>query len=318
ISIFTTNFQVMLFGRLLQGLGVAGPRTVTVALIRDLYEGRTMARVMSFVMGVFILIPIVAPALGQGIILVTHWRAIFIVYLILTLIMLGWFAIRQAETLLPDQRIPFQTKVIIEAAREVFTNRISLGYMLVMGFISGPFIGFLSSAQLIFQDQYNVGTLFPFYFALLGVASGIAFFLNSQLVMRYGMRLLSNQSTVALCLISVSFFVIAAIMAGNPPLWATVVYFMVTFFMVGILFGNLNALAMEPLGHIAGVGAAVIGSLSNLMAVPLGAVIGMSYNRSVLPLVGGFALFSLISLGIMYWVEQGEERRDLSPGLSEE
>jgi len=303
LSLFAVDFRMMLIGRFLQGFGVAGPRGVSIALVRDQYEGRSMARVMSFVMTVFILVPIVAPILGQAIVLVAHWRAIFALYLVLVLGISIWFFLRQPETLTADRRTPFRLRRIVVTFREVFANRIALGYTLMAGLISGGFVGYLNSAQQIFQEQYGLGARFPFYFAALALALGAASFSNARLVMRFGMRSLSRWALLVLSTLSLIFFVVAFSLSGTPPLWLLMSYFMFAFFAVGILFGNLNAQAMEPLGRIAGVGSAVVGSLSTLISALLGAAIGQSYNGTVLPLVLGFALFSLVSLAVMRWVE---------------
>ena len=304
LAIFAQSFTMMLVARLTQGLGVAGPRSVSVALIRDQYAGRAMARVMSFVMAVFILVPVIAPALGQGIILVAHWRMIFVLYLVLAIFMLSWFGLRQPETLPASQRVRFSPSRIAGIIREICTTRAAFGYTIMAGLVSGAFLGFLSSAQQIFQEQYGLGTQFPLYFALLAAASGLASFVNAQLVMRFGMRPLSRWALIAMAGLALIFFGFATTQGGNPALWLTVGYFMLTFFTVGILFGNLNALAMEPLGHIAGIGAAIVGSLSTLLSVPLGTLIGQGYNGTILPLVGGFAVMSLLSLLMMWWTEQ--------------
>jgi DHA1 family bicyclomycin/chloramphenicol resistance-like MFS transporter len=294
---------MMLIGRFLQGIGVAGPRSVTVALVRDQYAGRAMARVMSFVMTVFILVPIMAPMLGQGILLVAHWRAIFGLYLLLALLVGGWFALRQPETLAGERRIGFQVGRIGRAFREVFVNRIALGYTVMAGLISGGFVGYLNSAQQIFQEQYGLGAQFPFYFATLALALGSASYVNAHLVMRFGMRALSRWALWSLGGLSLLYLLPASLFAGQPPLWSLMAYLLLGFFAVGILFGNLNARAMEPLGHIAGVGAAVVGALSTLLSAILGGLIGQSYNGTVLPLVGGFALLSILSMVVMAWVE---------------
>lgn len=310
LSIFASNFSVMLLGRLLQGVGIAGPRSVTVALIRDQYEGRLMARVMSFVMAVFILVPVIAPTFGQAILIFANWRAIFGALLTLALLTAIWFAIRQPETLPSNRRIPFSLKRILSALREIFTHPIALGYTIGAGLISGAFLGYLNSAQQIFQEQYKLGTKFPLYFAVIALAIGGASFLNGRLVLRYGMRSLSNWAVLALASLSITFSIIAFMLGGNPPLFALMIYLMTSFFCVGILFGNLNSLAMEPLGHIAGVGAAVVGSLSTFISVLLGILIGQSYNYTILPLVGGFAILSTLSIIIMRWAEK---KKNVSP-----
>lgn len=303
LAIFALNFQMLLIGRFLQGIGVAGPRSVAVALVRDQYTGRAMARVMSFVMTVFILVPIVAPMLGQGILLFAHWRAIFGLYLILALLLGAWFALRQPETLARERRIPFQMGRILAAFQEVFRNRIALGYTVMAGLVSGGFVGYLNSAPQIFQEEYGLGEQFPFYFASLALALGSASYLNAQFVMRFGMRALSRWALLSLGGLSLLYLLLAWRFDGQPPLWSLMGYLLLGFFAVGILFGNLNARAMEPLGHIAGVGAAVVGALSTLLSAVIGGLIGQSYNGTVLPLVGGFALMSILSLVVMAWAE---------------
>jgi DHA1 family bicyclomycin/chloramphenicol resistance-like MFS transporter len=298
-----TSFPMLLVGRVLQGLGTAAPRIVVVALVRDQFSGREMARVMSFVMGVFILVPVVAPAIGQTVLLVAHWRAIFGLYLTLVLIIGIWLARRQPETLPPDRRIPFSLIRIARAIGEVVTQRKSFGYIVAIGLVSGAFIGYLNSTQQVFQEQYGLGRLFPLYFALLALSIGGASILNSRLVLRYGMRVLSFRALLGIAALSVIYLGFAALTAGEPPLWTLTFFFLLTFFGVGVLFGNLNSMAMEPLGHIAGVGAGVVGSMSTFISLTLGTLIGQSYNGTVLPLVGGFALFSIIAIGVVRWIE---------------
>jgi len=305
LSIFATSYPLMLAGRFAQGLGVAGPRVATIALVRDCYEGRAMARVMSFVMAVFILVPAIAPVLGQAILLVAGWRSIFVTFLVLAVVMLVWFTVRQRETLTPERRVPFSLPRIAGAVREVCSNRVALGYTIATGFVFGAFLGYLSSAQQILGQQYGLGERFPLYFAILALGIGAASYLNARMVMRFGMRLLSSVSLRAACILSVAFLPVVYLQHGHPPLWQLISYLMVILFCVGLLFGTLNALAMEPLGHIAGVGAAVIGFIATLISVPLGVFIGHSYDGGVLPLILGFASLTSLALVAMRWVDRG-------------
>jgi DHA1 family bicyclomycin/chloramphenicol resistance-like MFS transporter len=315
LSIFALSFPMMLAGRLLQGIGVAGPRAVSMALIRDRFEGRAMAQVLSFITVVFILVPVVAPTLGQAILLVADWRAIFVALFILGVVSLLWFALRQPETLPAARRAPFSARRIGRALREVLSNPVALGYTLMAGLIAGALQAYLSSAQQIFQFQYGLGTLFPLFFAVNALAIGLASFVNGRLVMRYGMRTLLRTALLTLCALAVLFVGVALVTGGQPPLWLFMAYLMPSFFCIGILFGNMNALAMEPLGHIAGVGAAVVGSLSTLLATPLGAGIGQAYNGTVTPLALGFAAFGLGALALMRWAEgrRASARQDPQP-----
>jgi DHA1 family bicyclomycin/chloramphenicol resistance-like MFS transporter len=305
LALLARTFPMMLAGRFLQGVGVAGPRTITLALVRDRFEGRAMARVMSLIMAVFILVPVVAPAIGQAIIAVSGWKMIFGVYLIMAVLASVWFGVRQEETLPSNRRIPFSLRRMTRAMRDVVTNRQSIGYTVASGYVFGAFLGYLTSAQQILQQQYALGTRFPLYFAMLAITIGGASLLNASLVVRYGMRALSNWSLRGICLASVVFTAVASAVSGHPPLWMLMTYLMVSFFGIGLLFGNLNALAMQPLGHIAGTGAAVVGATSMLISLALGTWIGQSYNGTVLPLVVGFAVLSACSLVSAWWAELG-------------
>lgn len=302
-SVFATSFPMMLAGRMLQGLGIAGPRSVATAVVRDRFSGRMMARVMSFVMSVFVLVPILAPAIGQGILLFAGWRAIFGFMGAFALIVLLWFSIRQPETLLPQNRIPFTPTRIINGFVEVVRTRVSLGYTLAAGLFSGAFLGYLNSAQPVFQEQYGLGTRFPLIFAIVAIASGLASVLNAGLVMRYGMRRLTGIANTSLTILSALYLIYAFLLQGHPPLWSLITYFLANMFAVGIMFGNLNSMAMEPLGHIAGVGSAVVGSLSMFISIPIGALIGRLFNGTVLPLIGGFFVFCFLTIFVMRWAD---------------
>ncbi len=304
LSIFSRQFSVMLIGRLIQGIGVAGPRTAIVALIRDQYDGRAMARIMSAVMAVFIIVPAIAPALGQMIMLTTHWRAIFGVLIIQALIALTWFTLRQPETLSRQHRIPFSPNRILNGLVEVCTNRLSLGYTLAAGFMLGVLLSYLNCAQQIFQDIYHLEQQFPFYMALIALSVGGASFVNSRIVMRLGMRALSYRAVIFFILLMILYLTATIQMGGHSPLWFMMPCFMLSFFCLGILFGNLNAIAMIPLGHIAGIGAAVIGSLSSLISSPLSVIIGGYYNGTTLPLAVGFVILGVFTLIVMYWADK--------------
>ncbi len=305
LSLFATSFQWMLAGRVLQGMGAAGPRIVTVALVRDQYEGRAMARVMSIVMAVFIMVPALAPALGQGILMLAHWRAVFGCMFAFAVVACLWFALRQPETLDPRNRSPFALRQVLRAAREVCAIRATLGYTLAAGFAFAALLGYLGSAQQVFQEVYGAGARFPLYFGVLALAIGGASLTNARLVMRMGMRRLCRAAAASLAALAGAFWLAAFAQGGVPPLWAFMACFMAAFFCIGVLFGNLNALAMEPLGRQAGVGAAVVGTLSTLVSVLIGGLIGLAYDGTVLPLVGGFAVLALAALAAMRWADGG-------------
>ncbi|CAN5313655.1 multidrug effflux MFS transporter [soil metagenome] len=313
VCALSQDFNTMLAGRVLQGFGAAGPRIVAMAMVRDLHGGRAMARIMSFVMAVFILVPILAPAIGQFVLLYAHWRAIFYGLAIVGVTVLLWMALRQPETLARENRSRFSLGPILRRTWEALTNRVTLGYTLATGFIFGAFICYLGTSQQIFQEQYGAGKMFVVYFGMLAVGIGIASLTNASLVMRLGMRRLSGLALRSACMLSIVFLVISWGLGGHPPLWAFMAYMFILFFFNGLLFGNYNALAMEPMGHIAGVASAVVGSVSTLLAVATGTVIGRIYDGTVLPLVAGFTALGLCALAVTEWAERTQPPRVANP-----
>ena len=304
LSVFAISFPMMLAGRLLQGVGISSPRAVTLAMVRDRYAGRMMARVMSFVMTVFILTPMLAPSLGQAILSFSSWRGIFVSFVIIALITLIWFATRIPETLVPDERAPFSVRHMIDATFFIVKDRTALGYTVSAGLVGGAFLGYLNSAQQIFQEQYALGAFFPILFGIISISIGLASFLNARLVMHFGMRFLVIWPLRIIVGLAVVALIATQLTTGLPPLWFVMAYLMLTFFCIGLLFGNQNALAMEPLGHLAGIGAAIVGSLSTLIQMPLGTIIGQNYNGTIFPLVIGIGILSGLSILVVRWAEE--------------
>ena len=305
LSMAASSYPAMLVGRVLQGVGAAAPRVVTLALIRDRYQGRAMARIMSFVMAVFMIVPCAAPYLGQTILLMAGWREIFGALSGFAIIAVVWFAVRQPETLTPERRIPLSYGALAAAFAEVCGDRRGLGYAAAGGLVFGGFIGYLNSAQQIFQEQFLVGDLFPTYFAVLVLAFGAASYFNGSMVLRHGMRKLALRSLQVSCVLSAVFLAVLLPAAGQTPLWAFMFWCIAAFFCLGLVFGNVHALAMEPFGHIAGIAAALIGSFTTLLSMFMGGLIGQLYDGSVLPLVGGFTVLGIASLIAMRWADGG-------------
>jgi DHA1 family bicyclomycin/chloramphenicol resistance-like MFS transporter len=263
-----------------------------------------MARIMSFVMAVFMLVPIVAPSIGQAVLLVASWRMIFAGFLGMGLIATLWLALRQRETLPVESRSKFGVSQLLQAAKEFFSHPVALGYTLAVGCIFGSFISYLGTSQQIFAEQYSQGELFAVWFGVFAIAIAIAMILNARMVMRYGMRTLSKLALRGSIVLSVLFLVVAVISYGHPPLWSLGLYLFCNFFCSGILFGNYNALAMEPMGHIAGMAAAISGSLSSLVALGTGTWIGLQYNGTVIPLAAAFAGLGIIAFLLTEWAER--------------
>jgi DHA1 family bicyclomycin/chloramphenicol resistance-like MFS transporter len=233
------------------------------------------------------------------------WRAIFGMFLLLSVAILTWFSVRQPESLPVDRRKPFSLSSTLATFAAVIRQRAAIGFTVTAGLTSGAFVGYLSSAQQIFQGQYGVGSRFALYFGILAASIGLAALVNGRLVMRLGMLRLSAWALRALTGISLAFLAFALIRSGHPEFWSFMAYMLLAFFCIGILFGNLSSLAMEPLGEFAGVGAAFVASASLTISVILGALIGQSYDGTVIPLVGGFAILSLLSLPLIRWSAKG-------------
>jgi DHA1 family bicyclomycin/chloramphenicol resistance-like MFS transporter len=305
VCALTHSFGLLLAGRALAGFGAAGPRIISIALVRDVYAGRGMARVMSFVSTIFILVPVLAPSIGQGVLAITTWRIIFGGLVVIAVLNWTWFALRQPETLPTERRVRFSLRTIARGTAEVFRTPITLGYMLATGIIFAAFISYLSTAQQIFQEQYQLGRLFPVYFGALASAIGVASFVNARLVMRFGMQRLSRVALLCACALSITAFLGAWLRwHGHPPLGALMGYMLACFFFNGILFGNFNARAMEPMGRIAGLAAAVTGSVSGLVALAIGTPFGRAYDGTVLPLIAGYMTCGLLALGVTTWAER--------------
>ncbi|MCB0651802.1 MAG: multidrug effflux MFS transporter [Saprospiraceae bacterium] len=303
LSIISTSFEWMLFSRFIQGIGLGAPRTIGMAMVRDRYVGDFMARIMSFIMVVFILVPMVAPAVGQEVLHLAGWKAIYGTQILIAIVIVFWFYFRQEETLKPENKIPFSIRKINKAVAEIFRTKTTLAFTLIMGLIQGAFLVYLSSAQQIFQEQYNLGDKFPLVFALLALSIGVASLVNSKMVMIFGMDKMTFWSLAGFTVLSVIAAVLFTIFSHqNPPLWMFMVFLIALLFCTGILFGNLNALAMRPLGHVAGLGSTVVGFVSTLISVPLGISIGRYIEQTALPLVLGFAFSGLISMIIFLWL----------------
>ena len=306
---YSTSFELLLLGRVMQGLGVAGPRVVTVALIRDLYSGVQMARIMSFVLATFIIVPAVAPAIGQGIDWIFGWRAVFASMLVVGAVSLLWIGLRQPETLAPERRRPFSPGSILSGIREVLSIRSAMGYTLALGFSFAPFVAYLSTAQAVFQDTYGAGKLFPLYFGLLALSFGVVSLLNNRLIARRGMVRISMQAALFITVTSGISWAAAFAFGGIPPLWLFLAGMLAIFVGVGALWGNLNALAMEPLGHLAGIGAAVVAFLSSTISIIAGGTLGQAFDGKSDLLFLAFALFGALTSAAMRFAVGGRGKQ---------
>ncbi|MHA7057430.1 multidrug effflux MFS transporter [Aquimarina sp. M1] len=307
MCINATSLTVMIAGRIVQGIGLSAPRTIAIAMIRDIYSGDHMARIMSFITVVFILVPIIAPALGKFILDHYNWQAIFYIQLIFSLLVSFWFWKRQKETLEVSKRIQFSSHIFVDGIKELIKYKTTIGYTLISGFIVGSFLVYLSSSQQIFEQQYQLKEEFPYIFALLAISIGTATFLNGTLVLKYGMEKLVSISLYAFFGVSL-LYIILFNNSANPNVAILLIFFGLQFFSIGFLFGNLRALAMEPVGHIAGIAAAITGFISTLMAVPISTFIGRYVTDTAIPLFLGFLICATISIGILFYLKASRQK----------
>lgn len=297
VCFFADSIGVMLAGRFLQGLGVSGPYVASVSIIRDKFSGRSMARIMSLVMMIFIMVPALAPSLGQAILMVASWHYIYVMYIAYALVVLAWVTLRLEETLAPEHRIPFKFKTIAQSAWTVLRNRTTVVYMLCAGCVFGSLIGYLNSCRQVFQEQYAVGDMFAVYFGGLALSIGAASMVNARLVEKLGMRYISVRATVSILLLTGGLLALHSVM--DIELWMFLIYAALLLFCFGLLFGNLNALAMEPMGDLAGIASAIIGSVSSFIAITLGTSIGQMYDGTLVPVLTGFIVLNAASLAFM-------------------
>lgn len=299
-AIFANSLEFLLICRFVQGLGAAGPRIVGLALVRDLYEGREMARISSFVMMIFIIVPALAPSLGQAIIWFAGWHGVFGAFLFFALIGALWLNLRQAETLPPERRRPLSVTSLSSAAREVLSNRQVMLATVIMTLGFGQMFGLLSSAQQLFGEAYGRGDSFPLWFAAMALLSGAGTVLNVVYVVKVGMRKMAKWAYIMQTVVS-SVMLVIFLSGMLPPalefpfffIWAVSV-----FAMAGVTFGNLNALALQHMGHIAGMAASIVAALSTIAATLIAAPIGLAYNGTAIPIM----IATLICSGLAWFL----------------
>ncbi len=294
ICTMADTLELMLVGRVLQGIGLSAPRSVSTSIIRDLYVGDYMARIMSFIAVFFILVPMIAPIMGQFVLDYFHWEAVFYSQMIFAGLLLIWFSKRQEETLPPEKRIRISKTLFIDGVKEFVKYKDSVLFTLVSGLMTGSFMVYLSSSQYIFQDLYGMQSEFVYIFAGLAFFMGMATFTNGQFVVRFGMRKLA---TLALVVFTLSGLAYILVFRGSlPSIYSLIIFLAIQFTSLGFVFGNIRALTMQPIGHIAGIGASISGFVSTVMAVPIAASIGPFLVDSPLPLFVGFFFCGLGSL----------------------
>jgi DHA1 family bicyclomycin/chloramphenicol resistance-like MFS transporter len=297
---FAPSLEILLAARLLQGLAAAAPRTVAIAMVRDLYSGREMAKIMSFAMMIFTIVPALAPLMGQGVIALGGWHSIFLAYILFSGLCMLWLGLRQPETLPTDKRRPLHLGTLWTGTKQLFTHRIVLLSTLLQTLTLACLFATLSSLQGIFERQFDRAETFPLWFAVIAVASMGGSLLNSRIVMTLGMRRVVQRTYAGVLILSLVALATLGtdLMQGNFSFAMQLVWCIGLFSMMGLTMGNLNALAMEPVGHFAGLAASVISSLATVGSVLLAIPIGLAFNGTSTPLILGVTVLTALNLAL--------------------
>lgn len=300
---FAGSFETMMVARVVQGIGAAATRVLVVSIVRDCYSGRDMARVMSLAMIVFLAVPILAPSIGQAILLVAPWRWIFGVLTIFGALVMLWVILSLHETQSPEDRKPIEIATVVAAFRTTLTTRLAVGYMLAMAFVLGGLFGFINSAQQVFVDVFHAPEWFTTIFALIAMFMAAASLLNARIVGRLGMRRVSHGALLAYIGLTGAHALVA--WWGYESLWSFAAFQAGAMFCFGLVAPNFGAMAMDPLGHVAGTASSVQGFVTTIGGALLGFYIGQHFDGTVVPLTLGFALCGLVALAIVLVAEKG-------------
>jgi DHA1 family bicyclomycin/chloramphenicol resistance-like MFS transporter len=304
LAVVAPTFETLLLARMLQGVGTSATRVIATSIVRDCYAGRRMASVMSLTMMIFIAVPVLAPSLGQLVMLWAEWHGIFVVLLLYGLVVLTWSALRVPETLPPSQRKSLKFATVFGAFRQTVTTRQTLGYALAAGCVQGALFAFVFSSQQLFNEIFKLGAYFPLAFAVVAIGVAVAGFLNSRFVGRLGMRKISHGALTVFVMVAGVMLLAAWLRMLPLPLFLALSAAMM--FAFGLMFANFTALAMEPQGDIAGTASSLFGSITTLLGISIGTAIGQSYDGTLLPFATGFFLCTLAALAIVLATERGQ------------
>lgn len=306
------SFVMLLIGRFACGFLAASSRVIAISIVRDRFQGDRMARIMSLIFIVFMIVPIFAPAFGQAVLLVAPWRWIFGALLIVGLAIVLWMLLRLPETLDPANRVEIRAADLADTLRTVVTHRSAIGYMMASGMVLGGLIGFITSVQQIFFDIFHEEAIFPIAFACIAGFMGIGSFLNSHLVERVGARRLSQGSLMILIVISGCHALYA--WTGMETMVSFIVFQALTMLSFAFTGSNFGAISMEPFARGAGMASSFQAGLTTILSALLGAFTGAQFNGTTLPLALGFLCYGSIALLIVAWAERW--RLFTRPGLS--
>lgn len=300
----SSSLEVVLAARVVQGLGAAAPRIVAVAIMRDLYSGRIMARMMSIAMMIFTIFPALAPMMGAGIIALVGWRGIFLAFILFSLITVGWMGLRLPEPLAVHARRPFRAPLLWGAILEMLRHPTVRLSIMVQTLALSILFSLLIMVQPIFDQIFERPDSFPFWFGAVALVSGSASVLNAAIVVRIGMRRIVTWTLgVQIVLSGLVMGLLILPLSANASFAVFIIWQCSIFFMAGTTLGNLNAIAMEPMGHIAGMAASVIGGISTVLAAAIASPVGLLFNATLWPLA--IAIFTMSCVGFVLMLKMG-------------
>lgn len=307
---FAPNLETLLLARMVGGFGASGPRVISLAIVRDLYKGRDMARIMSFAMMVFAVIPAAAPLVGSFIIGSGDWRVIFLAFICFAGFSALWLTLRQPETLPASRRLSLSLPHLSHSLKEVLTNRIVVTSIAVQALAFAALFSMISSVQQVFDITFDMAKSFPYWFTMIAVVSASASFMNANLVGRLGMRFLIKRTLSVQCILSCIMLAVwlSGALQGNLLFAVFMLWMLSVFLGVGLTLGNLNALAMEPLGHIAGFAASAIGAIATVISVALAAPIGLAFDGTPVPLIASNAALTGLAFLLMLTLPAPQQR----------
>jgi MFS transporter, DHA1 family, multidrug resistance protein len=311
-AMFTTEFSWLLGMRMIQGVGSAALQVVTLAIIRDCFAGPAMGRVLTFVFTTFMIIPIIAPTIGQQIEIVATWKGIFAFNAIAGAMILIWMATRLRETLDVADRRSLAFGSLFEALGEITTNRVTAGYAVASTLTLVGLFSYIVSVQQVYGELYRLGTLFPYAFGGSSIGVAIAALFSARLVRQLGMRPVAHGALAIFTVSGLFLFLLA--LGGNPPFWVTFGLLSISMMAFGVLQGNMNAIALEPLGHIAGTASSLVGVVTTTVATVLAGVVGQAYDGTVVPLSFAFGFGGLCAMLAVLWTERGRMFRNTATG----
>ncbi|MDZ7631521.1 MAG: multidrug effflux MFS transporter [Gemmatimonadaceae bacterium] len=279
---FATTFTQLVWARAFMGAGAAALQVLAVSIIRDRFAGAQMARVMSLTFMVFLTAPVLAPSIGQAILSVSGWRTIFGFLATFSLVLMTWATLRLPETLHPDDRLPLDVRRVAHAFRTVFGSRMTAGYMLAAACVLGGLFGFITSVQQVFTDIFHAPTLFPLIFAAVAMGMAASSLLNSRIVERLGVRYVSHRALVGFLVFGGVHWLVAR--GGYESIATFALLQGAMMFCFGMIAANFASIAMEPLGHVAGTGSSIYGSITMAVGSTLGFAIGQQFDGTAVPL----------------------------------